>query len=98
MCMYEVSINCSMFSSPGDAERQREEHVDQEAVEVEGLVHNANTCIFSFFSFYGLVYNCHSRVNGYPKYWMVHEFYLSVNPYFQIVPTEIQHIVFNTLR
>lgn len=30
-------------SSPGDAERQREEHVDQKAVEVKGLFVSLHT-------------------------------------------------------
>lgn len=47
-----------MFSSPGDAERQREEHVDQEAVEVKGLVYSCAQCrhmyIFLFVDGFGL--------------------------------------------
>lgn len=53
-CFYHyMLIKPLLFSSPGDAERQREEHVDQEAMEVKGLffscIECSHTCIFSCF-------------------------------------------------
>lgn len=50
-----------LFSSSGDAERQREEHVNQKAVEVKGVMYSRAQCEHVYFPpfVYALVYHCY---------------------------------------